>query len=220
MSSKGPKNPVAAVERKEQGSTRQSILHLLRHRGQMTATELSQELNIGAVGVRQHLALLERDNLVKVIGLRRSIGRPSHLYTLTAEAEQCFPKSYDRLALNVLNYIAHEGGEDAVTDALSLHRQKIQQMYAGRLSGKPRPEQVAELSNILNEQGHMCEYEQRDDGSFAITVHNCPVDCVARQYNQICMQELELYRELLGIPLERDHTIAEGDLYCRYVIPA
>jgi predicted ArsR family transcriptional regulator len=186
----------------------------------MTATELSQELNIGAVGVRQHLALLERDNLVKVVGLRRSIGRPSHLYTLTAEAEQCFPKSYDRLALNVLNYISHEGGEEAVTDALSLHRQKIQQMYAGRLTGKSRSEQVAELSNILNEQGHMCEYEQQDDGSYTITVHNCPVDCVARQYNQICMQELELYRDLIGLPLERDHTIAEGDLYCRYVIPA
>jgi predicted ArsR family transcriptional regulator len=66
----------------------------------------------------------------------------------------------------------------------------------------------------------MCEYEAQDDGSYVITVHNCPVDCVARQYTQICVQELELYRELLGVPLERDHTIAEGDLFCRYVVPA
>src|SRR4029079_536674 len=49
------------LEHREQGQTRQEILALLRRRGQMTATELSERLGIGAVGVRQHLALLERD---------------------------------------------------------------------------------------------------------------------------------------------------------------
>lgn len=212
-------NSVASVERKEQGSTRQSILHLLRHQGQMTATELSQELNIGAVGVRQHLALLERDGLVEVAGLRRSIGRPSHLYTLTPEAERCFPKSYDRLAINVLNYIADTGGESAVTEALTAHRQVLRQSLASRLAGKPQAEQVTELVTMLNEQGHMCEYEQLPDGSFVLTVHNCPVDCVAHQYPQLCTQEMELYQEMLGVTFVRESSIAQGDIYCRYRIP-
>jgi predicted ArsR family transcriptional regulator len=217
---KPTKQAVAAIERKEQGSTRQSILQLLRHHGQMTATELSQELNIGAVGVRQHLALLERDGLVEVVGLRRSIGRPSHLYKLTPEAEQCFPKSYDNLALNVLNYIEEQAGEEAVTEALSAHAERLFRTYATRLEGKSRPEQVAELVNILNEEGHMSEYEQLDDGSFVITTHNCPIDCVARKYTQICLQEKRLYEELLGIAVVCDANIATGDLACRYHIPA
>ena len=100
-----------SIERKEQGATRQQILQLLRRHGQMTALELSQELNIGAVGVRQHLALLERDGLVEVSGVRRSVGRPSHLYTLTSEAERHFPKQYEQFALEVLDYIALQGGE-------------------------------------------------------------------------------------------------------------
>jgi predicted ArsR family transcriptional regulator len=213
-------NPVTTVERKEQGTTRQSILRLLRHHGQMTATELSQELNIGAVGVRQHLALLERDGLVEVAGLRRSIGRPSHLYTLTSEAERCFPKSYDRLAINLLNHIEQHGGEGAIAEALSTHRQQMLQSYTSRMTGKTLEERIAELSSMLNEQGHMSEYEQLTDGTFALTIHNCPVDCVASQYGQLCAQDKELYQELLGATLTRESSIAEGDIYCRYHISA
>ena len=41
-----------ALEHWEQGETRAEILQLLRRNGQMTAAELSEALNIGAVGVR------------------------------------------------------------------------------------------------------------------------------------------------------------------------
>ncbi len=214
------KQTLATIERKEQGTTRQGILRLLRHRGQMTATELSQELNIGAVGVRQHLALLERDGLVEVVGLRRSIGRPSHLYTLTSEAEQCFPKSYDDLALNVLHYVEQTGGKDAVASAFQSHVADMATRYGPRLQGKPREEQVQELTRILNEQGHMSEYEKLDDGSYAIITPHCPIDCVARQYNQICTQEWDMYSALLGVPITSESNIASGDICCRYHIPA
>src|SRR5689334_6339371 len=46
------------LEHREQGHARQEILDLLRRHGQMTAAELSERLGIGAVGVRQHIALL------------------------------------------------------------------------------------------------------------------------------------------------------------------
>lgn len=208
------------VERKEQGTTRQSILHLLRRQGQMTAAELGEALGIGAVGIRQHLTLLERDNLVAVLGLRRTIGRPSHLYGLTAEAEALFPKRYDKLALEVIDYLADQVGEKAVDAVFLRRRLAIAQDIAPRLINKPRGEQVATLAAILADQGYMCEYEQLGDGSFLLIEHNCPVDCVARQHPQICAQEIELYQDLLGVPLVRETTIARGDHCCCYRIPA
>lgn len=209
-----------SVERKEQGSTRQSILQLLRRQGRMTALELSSALNIGAVGVRQHLALLERDGLVQVAGLRRSIGRPSHIYVLTPEAEQHFPKNYDQFAIDIVDYLAEHGGDDAILQAFQARRQALARQIAPRLAGKTQAEKVAELSCILVDQGYMCEFEQLDDGSFLLIEHNCPLDCVARRYPQLCAQELELYQDLLDVPIERETTIARGDLCCRYRIPA
>ncbi len=209
-----------SIERKEQGATRQQILQLLRRHGQMTALELSQELNIGAVGVRQHLALLERDGLVEVSGVRRSVGRPSHLYMLTSEAERHFPKQYEKFALEVLDYIALQGGEEAISQLFCARRQSLAATFAPQLDGKTRAEKVAELASILAEQGYMCEYEQLEDGSFLLTEHNCPIDCIARQHPQSCDQELKLYEELLGVEIERETTIAAGDLCCRYRISA
>ena len=208
------------LEHREQGETRQQILHLLRRNGQMTAAELSESLGIGAVGVRQHLALLERDNLVLTAGVRRGIGRPSHLYTLTESAESLFPKRYDRLALDVLAFVAAEGGSAAINRLFTLRREQMMEQYAPRLDGKSDAERVAELAAILNEQGYMCEWDQLPDGTFLLVEHNCPVDCVARDYPQACEHELKLYEQVLGAPLVREETISEGGLCCRYRISA
>ncbi|NTW04377.1 MAG: helix-turn-helix domain-containing protein [Oscillochloris sp.] len=209
-----------SIERKEQGTTRQSILQLLRRHGQMTAQELSDALCIGAVGVRQHLAMLERDGLVEVAGLRRSVGRPSHLYMLTPEAEDRFPKRYDRIALDLIGFIAESGGESAVEAMFARRREVMARELRSRLLGRPRAEQVAMLAAILVEQGYMCEQEQLHDGSFLLTEYNCPVDCIARQHPQICDQELILYNDLIGVPIEREASIAQGGHCCRYHIPA
>jgi predicted ArsR family transcriptional regulator len=206
-------------DRREQGTTRQSILNLLRHRGQLTAGELSTDLGIGPVGVRQHLTLLERDGLVFVAGLRRGIGRPSHLYGLTPAAEQIFPKHYDRLALDLIGYVSESGGSEAVDRMLDARRTSLARRYAPRLVGKNREQQVEELCAILNELGYMSAYERLPDGSFLLVEHNCPVDCVARVHMQLCGQEIRLYEDLLGVPLERDATIAAGAHVCRYRIP-
>jgi predicted ArsR family transcriptional regulator len=207
-------------DHREQGQTRAQILTLLRRRGQMTAAELSEGLGIGAVGVRQHLALLERDGLVGTAGVRRGVGRPSHLYALTPAAEALFPKRYDRLVLDALAFVEAQGGAEAVDQLFAERRRKLIEQYAPRLAGKLRAEQVAALAELLTEQGYMCEWEQLPDGSFTLSEHNCPVDCVARDYPQACEHELKLYQDVLGIPLERVETIAEGGTCCRYRIGA
>jgi predicted ArsR family transcriptional regulator len=209
-----------SIERKEQGTTRQSILQLLRRHGQMTALELSEALCIGAVGVRQHLATLERDGLVEIVGLRRSVGRPSHLYMLTSEAEGRFPKRYDRIALDLINYVAEVGGDPAIDSLLDRRRAVMNRDLRPRMLGKSRLEQMAILCGILIEQGYMCEHEQLDDGSFVLTEYNCPIDCIARKYPQICTQELLLYEDLVGAPITCQSTISQGSHCCRYHIPS
>ena len=141
------------LEHREQGETRQQILNLLRRRGQMTAAELSETLGIGAVGVRQHLALLDRDGLVRTSGVRRGVGRPSHLYSLTATAEALFPRRYDRLVMDALAFVESQGGPQAVDQLFAERRHQLTAQYTPRLAGKCRSEQVAELAALLTEQG-------------------------------------------------------------------
>lgn len=208
------------LEHREQGETRVQILQLLRRQGQMTAAELSDALGIGAVGIRQHLALLDRDGLVHTAGVRRGVGRPSHLYGLTSQAEGLFPKRYDRLVMDALAFVEAQGGAPAVDQLFAARRLQLATQLAPRLAGKNRADQVAELASALTDQGYMCEYQQLPDGSFVLTEHNCPVDCVARDYPQACEHELKLYEQVLGTPLVREELIAEGGSCCRYRISA
>ena len=206
------------LEHREQGQTRQEILALLRRSGQMTATELSERLGIGAVGVRQHIALLERDGLVHTAAVRRGVGRPSHLYALTQAAETLFPRRYERMLLDSLEFILDQGGPEAIDQFFTRRRHKLAEQYSPRLWGKHRADQVAELAAILTEQGYMCEWEQLPNGDFALVEYNCPIDCAARDYHQACSHELTLYQDLLGVPLVREETISEGGSCCRYRI--
>jgi predicted ArsR family transcriptional regulator len=212
------KEPGMTLEHREQGETRQQILVLLRRHSQMTAAELSDALGIGAVGVRQHLALLERDGLVHTAGVRRGVGRPSHLYGLAAAAETLFPKRYDRLVMDALAFVETQGGPAAVDELFARRRHQLAEQYAPQLAGKSRAEQVATLAAILTEQGYMCECEQLPDGTLMLVEHNCPVDCVARDYPQACSNELKLYQDILGVPLVREEVISEGGSCCRYRI--
>lgn len=203
---------------REQGETRQQILLLLRRKGPMTAAELSKELGIGAVGVRQHLALLERDGLVQTGGVRRAIGRPSHLYALTDTAEALFPKAYDHLLIDALEFVRAQGGEDAIERLFEARRKRLYVEYSPRLEGRSLPERVAELATILNEHGYMCEWRRLPDGAIELIEHNCPIDCVARSYPQACTHERALYEDLLRAPVERQQTIAADGRCCRFRI--
>jgi predicted ArsR family transcriptional regulator len=207
-----------APEHREQGETRHQIVHLLRRNGHMTAAELSESLGVGAVGIRQHLALLERDGLVAISGVRRGIGRPSHLYTLTPSAEALFPKRYEMLAMDALAALADECGPGAVDRLFARRRQQLHTQLAPLIESKPLAAQVAALAEILTEHGYMCEWRALPTGEYLLTQHNCPLDCAARQHPQSCAHELKLYEDLLHAAVVREETIADGGCCCRYRI--
>src|SRR3990172_10101528 len=84
-------------------TTRQQILDFLRQQGEGSVRQLGPHLQLTPTGVRQHLAILEREGLVSSRELRGHVGRPALAYRLTAKAEALYPKAYGALASAVLN---------------------------------------------------------------------------------------------------------------------
>src|SRR3712207_8058686 len=64
-----------------------SILALLRRSG-LTANELASELGLTHNGVRGHLAVLQREGLVREGGTRRGSTRPAVVYELVPRSEE------------------------------------------------------------------------------------------------------------------------------------
>jgi predicted ArsR family transcriptional regulator len=199
-------------------TTRREILSLIKRNGPMTVQELSRSLEITPMGVRQHLAILERDGCVQSNGVRRGQGRPSRMYSITPEGDKMFPRTYEQFATALLDDMKALEGETKV-EALFEHRRKRQlEHYRTRMAGKEFGEKVAALAQIRNEEGYLAEHAQEDKDSFVLVEHNCPIRAVAESHPQACACEMALFADALGADVARTQHILAGAPHCRYEI--
>src|SRR5206468_3278057 len=58
------------------------------------------------------LAVLERDGLVQQNAVRRGVGKPAFVYSLTEEAERFFPKGYETALRHLLDVLIEDVGAE------------------------------------------------------------------------------------------------------------
>lgn len=163
-------------------STRGQIVALLR-RGSRTVNELAEALGLTDNAVRAHLAGLERDGLVEQEGVRRGIGKPAHVFELTAEAEGLFPKAYAFMAVRLVEELRQRVGEEGLADALRAIGQK-----AGEDAAIAGADPVARLGGalaVLEALGSDAEL-QREDGRATISGHTCPLSSIVAVEPRVC----------------------------------
>ena len=207
---------MVATSRNVLGPSREEIVQQLRARGSSGADELAAALGVSKQCVRKHLDVLEREGYVEHAPERGERGRPAHVFRLTAKAEELFPRRYDIFARALLKQIGEVWGERGLNTIFC--------GCAGETIGSLRPQleglkfdaRVRRLTELLGEMGYEAEAEKLDDGSYVLTEWNCPQAEVAREYRQLCDQELIVYRELLAAEVFRESRIAGGASRCAY----
>ncbi|MFC5649219.1 helix-turn-helix transcriptional regulator [Paenibacillus solisilvae] len=203
---------------KQEGSTRHTVLTLLKTQGQLNAAELAKQLQLTEMAVRRHLSTLERDGLITPIVIRQAIGRPTHRFQLTEQAEHLFPKNYHVLALDLLEELEDDPETAALVERLFEGRKrKLIERYAYRMEGKSLREKITELAVIQNDGGYMVQLHDEND-AFVLNEYNCPIAQVAKRYQHACQCELTLFEHLLGTGVERTECLAKGGEKCSYRI--
>jgi predicted ArsR family transcriptional regulator len=87
-------------------------------------------------------------------------------------------------------------------------------------AGASVEERARELAVIQDEQGYLAEALIGADGVIRIREHNCAIHRVATNNEAACRAELELFGDVLGVPVERETHIAKGDRCCTYRLGA
>ena len=185
----------------------------------MTADTLANELEISPVAVRQHLAALEAEGLVKTSVERRGLGRPVHRYSVTDGGDETFPRSYDRVANELLDELRLSGGEAAVDAVFAARSERLQTATLVRIHGKSLPDRVVEAARIQSEYGFMAE-ARKDGDDLLLVEHNCAICKLAKQNRSACKHELEMIQRMMGdgAQVVRERYILEGDATCTYRI--
>lgn len=196
-------------------SRRRLLGDVMRHRERgRTVEELADALAVSRNAVQQHVTALERDGLLRVAGQRSTGGRPSRCFTLTEAAMELFPRSYARLADDMLRTVRELHGEDGLERVLTKMASELAHDLAPRLAGKQGAERLAEVAAILSELG----YEARVEDDDRLSAVNCVFHQLARSSRAVCRYDQALLKGLLGEEVRQVSCMTEGKAACVFTL--
>lgn len=204
---------------------RREILVQLRRSGPASPDQLAAAIGASRTGVLQQLRALEATHFVSRQTVRHGVGRPRHLYDITADAQELFPSNYNGLAAGLLAAIGAVGGDGLIEQVFEARRRQASARIRRELDERVGPkapflDRVRALAVLQDEQGYLADAVVGDDGTLLLREHNCAILEVARGERAACDAELDLFREVLGADVVRETHIASGDRCCSYRIAA
>jgi len=189
---------------------------LLKNKSGMTADELSAQLEITRNAVRQHLAVLENDGLLKKGITRASGGRPEQLYLLTDKGNECFPRHYDWFAQLLIESVQKDIGADGLNERLSSMGTLVgKQLRAQHPELTSRAEKIQKLSEIMEQLGYNAR-SSGNDKTELIEADNCVFHTLALSNPNICHFDLALLSEFTDSTVDHQECMAKGGNICRF----
>ena len=88
--------------KQSEGSPRAEVLRLIQKQGSASIKDLEAAMGVTTTAVREQVAHLLQRGLLQATRVRGEIGRPYYVYSLTAKAQDLFPKDYATLAMLLL----------------------------------------------------------------------------------------------------------------------
>ena len=162
---------------------RRAVLYAVRRRGEATAEQVAEQLDMTVSGARQHLTALARRRARRgdraavatgpsAAGARSRTRRPTR-------PTRYFPKAYGELTNELLGYVA-DTDRELLDTLFAKRRERAHRQRADAARGEAHARaKVAELTRILDEDGYLATCEQVEPGVFRIVEHNCAIWAVA-----------------------------------------
>ncbi len=203
--------------------TKHDILQHLLKRGEATAQDLAEKLDISPQAIRKHLKDLETEGLIYHTAEQVGMGRPQFLYALTTAGRDRFPDSYNQFAVNFLDTLIDTLGKEQVSEVLHKQWQRKAQHYKSQLGVGALKQRLEKLAEIRRAEGYVTEWfpvegNNLENQDFIFTEYNCAIAHVAESFPSVCGHELEMFATVLDCPVERTHWMVDGEHRCGYLI--
>lgn len=234
------------VEASPAQTTRDRLVEAISIHGPITARQLAERFGLTSAAVRRHLAALEAAGTIaehEVPVAHRGRGRPSKLFVLSPSAHEDFVGGYDELAVMAVDELARLGGDEAITALADRRVADWEQRLSERVAEteeRTGEEVTADgrlelLAQLLTERGYATTVRPlhvplpaptRRSGAAPRTLvtaqlchGRCPVLDVAEGHPELCEAETRVISRIIGAPVQRLATLAQGAHACTTHIP-
>ena len=154
-----------SVTSKGKQSTRDLILHALKASAQCKIEVLADEADVSPVTVRHHLNALQAEGLIEVESVRRKVGRPYYVYTLSEEGQELFPQRYFSLTTRLLDELKNRLPDEMVSDIFAGVVKSLIDEHKEDFAQLPFEQRLNYVIELLAEEGFMAQWEKTENGS-------------------------------------------------------
>jgi predicted ArsR family transcriptional regulator len=181
-------------------TTRGQIVSLLR-RGVRTVEELARAMRLTDNAVRNHLATLERDGIVRQDGVRRGqgVGKPAVLYDVQPAAETLLSSAYPPVLTTMLDVLVEELPPDRADALLREIGRRLARGVGGRASGS-LDERAGAAAAVLTTLGGDVDVHAEDD-AIRLQSHGCPLSAAVARRPEVCRAVESLVAEIVDAPV-------------------
>jgi DeoR family transcriptional regulator, suf operon transcriptional repressor len=193
-------------------SSRGRLVMLLQHGGQ-TAGDLAQKLDVTTNAVREHLAAMERDGVVRRADRRPGTTRPSQIFELTPEVEQLLSEAYIPFLTQLVSVFADQLSKPQVDGLM----RQVGAALADHLAPRKRPAhlraRVSLASRLINEHlGALTSVAS--NGSHIIRGVACPLAALTGKHPSVCLAMESFVAHVVGSPVHECCDRAERPRCC------
>lgn len=198
-------------------STREIIMDAIKQANEATVDELAEAADVSPVTVRHHLNSLQADGLLETRSIRRSVGRPYYVYSLSDKGHELFPQRYLRLSNLLLDELKERFSEEAIADLFSSVVNRIIVEHQHQLVDMSIEQRLDYLVGLLGEEGFLASWEATDSG-YQITEYSCPYYSIGQKHSEVCGFDKQLMIAVLDTSLTQESCMLHGDPSCQFTL--
>ena len=198
-------------------TTRDIILHSIKQAPQSTVDALAAVAEISPVTVRHHLNALQADGTIEASSVRRKVGRPYYVYSLSEQGEELFPKRYVRLTNRLLDELKDRLPDEVIHDIFSGLVNTVLEEHKGEFEHLPIEKRMDYLVNLLSDEGFLATWEKTSSG-YRLVEYSCPYLSIGSTHAEVCEFDKQLMSGVLQLQVRQDSCMLHGANCCQFSI--
>jgi DeoR family suf operon transcriptional repressor len=200
-------------------STREIILDAIKQSNEATVDNLAIAADVSPVTVRHHLNSLQAEGLLEIRSVRRKVGRPYYVYSLSDQGNELFPQRYMRLSSRLLDELKANFPAGTVDVLFNNVVQQIVDEHRKDFINLSVEERLDYLVGLLGEEGFLASWES-SDGKYTLTEYSCPYFSVGQKHDEVCTLDRRLVQIVLDTDIKQESCMLHGDSRCQFTFSA
>lgn len=196
-------------------STRETVLHTIKSSPNITVEALATAADVSPVTVRHHLNALQADGLIESESVRRKVGRPYYVYSLTERGQEQFPKRYVRLTSRLLDELKDRLPQAEMNSIFVSVVDAILEERRGEFEHLSFEKRMDYLVDLLADEGFLSTWEETETG-YKLVEYSCPYMSIGGDHTEVCTLDSRLIMGVLQLPVRQQSCMLDGDACCEF----